>query len=88
MPEQDGDRTSELLRSELLRVQLEALRMSMDNRIVQNASDIADHEKRLRLVEDTSTKFNFLLYLVMGGGLISLINLGLLAFTLLSNMRP
>ena len=34
-----------------------------------------DHEKRLRLLEDTATRFNFLLYLTMGGGLVSLINL-------------
>jgi hypothetical protein len=37
--------------------------------------DIDDHEKRLRLLEDTATRFNFLLYLTMGGGLVSLFNL-------------
>ena len=37
--------------------------------------DIDDHEKRIRLLEDTATRFNFLLYLTMGGGLVSLFNL-------------
>lgn len=48
---------------------------------------IADHEARLRPVEDAVTKFNFILYLSMGGGLVSLINLSALLF-LIVNEKP
>jgi hypothetical protein len=41
-----------------------------------------DHEARIRSLEETATKFNFLLYLTMGGGLISLLNLILLLFAM------
>lgn len=60
----------------------------LENRIVQLQLDnlikaSSDHESRIRSLEDTATKFNFLLYLTMGGGLLSLANLALLAFGIL-----
>lgn len=85
--------TAEKLRAELIRIQIEGLKLSQENmrqrldaRIDSTAADLADHEKRLRAVEDSATKFNFILYLTMGGGLVGLINLGLLAFTLINTM--
>lgn len=70
-----NDTTADRLRYEFIRVQIESLRLQ-----------IQDQERRLRVVEDTAVKFNFLLYLTMGGGLVGLINLGLLAFTLLKTL--
>jgi hypothetical protein len=52
------------VREELLKVQIETLKQ-----------DVIDHEKRLRLLEESATKFNFLVYITMGGGALSLINL-------------
>ena len=52
------------LQRQLFELQIEAVTKNLD-----------DHEKRLRLLEDTATRFNFLLYLTMGGGFVSLINL-------------
>ncbi len=87
--------TADKLRTELIRVQIEGLKLAqeqmrqrLDARLDQQAGEIADHEKRLRTNEETTVKFNFIMYLVMGGGLVSLINLGLLAFTLIRNMTP
>jgi hypothetical protein len=40
---------------------------------LQKAVD--DHERRLRVVEELSTRFNFLLYLTVGGGLLALADL-------------
>ncbi len=87
--------TADKLRMELIRVQIEGLKLAqeqmrqrLDARLDQQQAEIADHEKRLRVNEETTVKFNFILYLVMGGGLVSLINLGLLAFTLIKNMTP
>lgn len=62
----------------------------LENRIIQLQLDnlikgASDHESRLRLLEDTATKFNFLLYLTMGGGLLSLINLLALAFLIVQS---
>jgi hypothetical protein len=59
----------------------------LENRMVQMqidrlSKDLDDHEKRLRLLEEAATKFNFILYLTMGGGLVSLIDLALLVFLL------
>ena len=59
----------------------------LENKIVQIQidglrKDIEDHEKRVRLLEETATKFNFILYLTMGGGLVSLVDLALLVFLL------
>jgi hypothetical protein len=55
----------------------------MENKIVQIQVDALnakaeDHEKRIRALEDTATKFNFILYLTMGGGFVSLVNLAML----------
>ena len=56
--------TLEGLQRQFLEMQIQSLQKDFD-----------DHEKRLRLLEDTATRFNFLLYLTMGGGLVSLFNL-------------
>lgn len=37
--------------------------------------EIDRHDVRLRPLEDTAIRFNFLLYLTMGGGLVGLFNL-------------
>lgn len=55
----------------------------LENKIIQIQVDALntrseDHEKRLRALEDTATKFNFILYLTMGGGFVSLVNLAML----------
>lgn len=59
------------LENKLIQIQIDGLR-----------KDIEDHEKRVRLLEETATKFNFILYLTMGGGLVSLVDLALLVFLL------
>jgi hypothetical protein len=61
------------LESKILQLQIDALKQASD-----------DHEMRLRVVEDTSTRFNFLLYLTMGGGLVGLFNLFGLAYLILT----
>jgi hypothetical protein len=78
MPEDTADR----LRYELVQVQIESLKAQVENLKIDTEAkrqqlkiEIDDHEKRIRLVEETSTRFNFLLYLTMGGGLVSLFNL-------------
>ena len=65
----------------------------LENRIVQLQLDslqksLADHEGRLRTLEDTATRFNFLVYLTMGGGLLSLVNLLTLAFIAVRAIQP
>lgn len=50
-------------------------RQLFEMQIASLQKNLEDHEKRLRLLEDTATRFNFLLYLTMGGGLVSLFNL-------------
>jgi hypothetical protein len=65
------------LEDKILQLQIDSLRKDTD-----------DHEKRIRSLEDTATKFNFLLYLTMGGGLVSLINLVMLAFILVQSVNP
>lgn len=62
------------LEDKILQLQIDTLRKESE-----------DHEKRIRSLEDTATKFNFLLYLTMGGGLVSLIDLVMLAFILVRN---
>lgn len=52
------------LEKKVVDLQLGALRKEVD-----------DHERRIRAVEEISTRFNFLLSLTVGGGLLSLINL-------------
>ena len=61
----------------------------LENRIVQLQLDalhksVSDHEQRMRSLEDTATRFNFLLYLTMGGGLVSLVNLFALLFIIVN----
>jgi hypothetical protein len=55
------------LENKMLQMQIDSLRKDSD-----------DHEQRVRVLEDTATKFNFILYLTMGGGFISLVNLATL----------
>jgi hypothetical protein len=63
MEETTGD-TPRSIRNAITRVRFETIK-----------SDVEDHERRLRIVEEAVTKFNFLIFLTMGGGLLSLINL-------------
>lgn len=104
MPEQNDpddalgkltNQTADKLRMELIRVQMEGLKLAQEGmrqrleaRIDMHRDEIADHEHRIRAIEEATTKFNFILYLTMGGGLVGLINLGLLAFTLLKSINP
>ncbi len=55
------------LENKIVQIQVDALALKAD-----------DHEKRIRTLEDTATKFNFILYLTMGGGFVSLVNLAML----------
>lgn len=43
----------------------------VDRRLCQLETDHADHEKRIRGVEEVATKFNFLMALSIGGGALS-----------------
>ena len=45
----------------------------VDRRLIMLELANGDHEKRLRLVEEVATKFNFLMALSIGGGLLSAI---------------
>jgi hypothetical protein len=56
--------TVEGLQRQIYDLQLEAIKL-----------DIKDHESRIRVLEEVATRFNFILYLVMGGGLVGVINL-------------
>jgi len=72
----DHDRLGQL-EDRIVQLQLDGLRKQSE-----------DHEARLRLVEDTATRFNFLLYLTMGGGLVSLVNLLALVFIIVRSIGP
>ena len=52
--------------------------------LTQLRKDSDDHERRIRSLEETATKINFLLYLTMGGGFVSLINLAGMAFVIVT----
>jgi hypothetical protein len=65
------------LETKVIQIQLDSLKLASD-----------DHEKRLRALEDTATKFNFILYLTMGGGFVSLINLATLVALFLKTVQP
>lgn len=65
------------LEDKILQIQIDTLR-----------KDSEDHEKRIRALEDTATKFNFLLYLTMGGGLVSVVDLIMLAYMLVRSSQP
>ena len=73
-PKEQAERI-ENIEQKLYQIQIDAL-----------SKNDADHEKRLRALEETQTKFNFILYLVMGGGLVSLIDLAVLVFILVKTM--
>lgn len=83
----DNNDTRDKLREELVRVQMEGIKISieqlrirMHERIDAIQTAQSEHEKRLRLVEEVAVRFNFIIYLTMGGGLIGLINLAYLIF--------
>ena len=61
------------LEARVLQLQIDALRKAVE-----------DRENRLRSLEETQTRFNFLLYLTMGGGLMGLINLIGLAYLIVT----
>jgi|GEM_PF-2820776 hypothetical protein len=55
---------------------LEGLQRQLLELKISNLEEgVADHEKRIRLLEESATKFNFLLYLTLGNGFISVIAL-------------
>ena len=62
------------LEDRILQLQIDGLKKSSD-----------DHESRLRVLEETATRFNFLLYLTMGGGLVGLFNLFGLAWLIVNS---
>jgi hypothetical protein len=66
----DYDRLGEL-EGRILQIQLDNL-----------TREVLDHERRLRVLEEVATRFNFLLYLTMGGGLLTFLNLLALALLL------
>lgn len=72
-----GD-TADKLRYELVRVQIEQLRFQLDTLRTQ----VGKYEERLRIVEDAVLKFNTILWLTMGGGLLGIINLVIALFAL------
>jgi len=63
-------------------------RQFLEIQIAAVQRDIDDHEKRIRVVEETTTRFNFLLYLTMGGGLVSLFNLFAIVALIAQVMKP
>lgn len=63
-------------------------RQFLEIQITAVQRDIDDHEKRIRVVEETTTRFNFLLYLTMGGGLVSLFNLFAIVALIAQVMEP
>lgn len=67
MPEENDEITE-------LRAELAATRARMnDLRIATLETISSDHEKRIRMVEEVATKFNFLMALSIGGGTLSAI---------------
>lgn len=54
----------------------------IDLQLIQLQSATKDHETRIRQLEETATKVNTLLALVLGGGLLSAINLVVLLMRL------
>jgi hypothetical protein len=65
---------TETERIQSLQYELETTRFRLaDLRISALETSNSDHEKRIRLVEEVATKFNFLLALSIGGGALSAI---------------
>lgn len=50
-------------------------RQILELKIKQLEARAEDHERRIRPLEEVATKFNLLLYLTLGGGLIGILNL-------------
>jgi imidazole glycerol phosphate synthase subunit HisF len=64
-------------------------RQVIELHIEQIKASMKDHETRLRIVEDVAIRFNFMLYLTMGGGLVSLTTLAMvIANMIASNNAP
>jgi hypothetical protein len=76
--------TRENLRDEISKVRLALLHARID----ALESDNRDFDKRLRPAEEVVTKFNFILYLTMGGGFVGLINLAILIYVLVRALTP
>jgi len=65
------------LKNELVQIQLDNLRKNID-----------DHERRIRPIEDVAVKFNFIIFLTAGGGLVSTVNLAAFIYLLVSIIKP
>ena len=65
--EVDKDKLIEILQTENTNLQLELLRRDIAGHTVK----LSDHEQRLRMLGENVTKFNTLLSLSLGGGLLS-----------------
>ena len=64
-----------------LRKENEYLRHELTNiRLATLETRVNDHDRRLRPIEEAVTKFNFLLFLTAGGGILSFINLTALLY--------
>ena len=64
------------LETELVETRLERNKLHaalVDQRLTVLEVNDKDHEKRIRLVEEVATKFNFLMALSIGGGALSAI---------------
>lgn len=75
------------LKKQVLDLQLAGMRKEIEQlaagltgieRRAAGKTDMEDHEKRIRLLEESSTKVNTLIWLVFGGGVLSAVNLYLL----------
>lgn len=67
----ETETNTDKLRMELIRVQIEQLRVD----VTSLRNTVSDNEKRLRAVEEAATQFRLLLYMTAGGGAVGLINL-------------
>jgi len=62
--------------TEDLKKEIERLHEALINTRMSNfETRIVDHDSRLRPIEEAVTKFNFMLYMTAGGGLLSILNL-------------
>jgi hypothetical protein len=76
MPETEGQRI-DVLQAQVMQLQIDQLK-----------SQSVDFERRLRVVEEVAIKFNFILYLTMGGGLLALINLAGVIVLIVRSANP
>jgi len=76
------------VRLALLHARIDSLEASNKKRETDTSDEIKDIDKRLRPAEEMVIKFNFIMYLTMGGGLVGLINLAILVYILVKAMTP